>query len=243
MERVIVTRNESPLLLISPHSHKSNDDFTGLITEIITENLGCNCVINQGWKRADQYDYDKGRANCNNVTHCHCEVVREEFLDPIMSIVSSIISEFNEAQIILIHGFGKQIRKSVKGNIDGVVGYGTVNQPSCEIWRKNAFLYCSQRNKLNFYQGKAGGKYSGANQNNLNQLYRKWYNDHNVNSLQLELVKELRENQDMSEYTAETLTKCIENYMEMIETIDDSGDRPVWAEKDWEVIGSKALEF
>ena len=47
MERVIVIRNEeSPLLLIAPHAQ---DDFTGQITEKLTENLDCSCVINQGW--------------------------------------------------------------------------------------------------------------------------------------------------------------------------------------------------
>ncbi len=243
MERVIVIRNESPLLLVSPHGRASDDDFTSIITEMLSENLECSCVINQGWKRADEYDYEKGKANCNNVEHIHSDVVKEEFLDPIMSIVSSIENEFSEAQIITIHGMGRQARKKVCGNMDGVLGYGNPNQPSCELWRKNAFLYCTHRNKLNFFQGKSGGAYSGANKNNLNQLYRKWYNDHSVNSMQLELVKELREDLDMVNYTVEVLTKCFENFLEMIDVLDDSGDRPVWAEKNWEEIGAKTSEF
>jgi hypothetical protein len=242
MERVIVIRNESPLLLICPHGRTGDDDFTAQITETIAENIDCSCVINQGWKRGTDYDYATGRANCNNVDHLHKDVVKEEMLDPIMSIVGSLLNDYTEAQIVTIHGMGRQIRKS-NSKADGVVGYGDVKSPSCELWRKNGLLYCAAKNKLNFYQGKQGGFYSGASRTNLNQLYRKWYNNPSVHSIQLELVKEIREDQENSDYTAEVLSCCLSDFLELIECLDDSGDIPKGFDKNWESIGAKAPEF
>jgi hypothetical protein len=53
--------------------------------------------------------------------------------------------------------------------------------------------------------GKAGGKYSGNSKNNMNQFWRKIELDHFISSMQLEIVRELRDDKLITELTGETI--------------------------------------
>src|SRR6266478_2553999 len=90
MERVSINEGKTPVILIAPHIEDTN---TGTIVESASNVLGGYSVINNGWKRADKYDYWTEKANCNNLHHCHEDVVKEEFLDPIIRFKNRILKK------------------------------------------------------------------------------------------------------------------------------------------------------
>ena len=49
---------------------------------------------------------------------------------------------------------------------------------------------------------------SGWSKSNMNQLYRKWYPDQSVQSLQIEIVHELRSDFDMSMIISDYIATC-----------------------------------
>jgi hypothetical protein len=242
MERVSVIEGDEnvPLLLIAPHGAEGDDDNTALITEKIAEDLGCYAVINRGFERADKVDYDKSHADCNNVEHILEDVVKDEFLAPIQKYVSRIQGNLQEANIFVIHGMGNA------GNIDMVVGFGdsSMKSPwySCELWRKNGFMYLLKQAKVKAYQGKAGGKYAGARKNNLNQYYRQWQLDESVHSMQVEIVRALRVGDDMAAATASLLGDAFHNYLDFLDRRDENG-LPKSFSPDWENIGNSCPSY
>jgi hypothetical protein len=69
------------------------------------------------------------------------------------------------------------------------------------------------------YQGKAGGRYSARRRTNLNQLFRSdEYLDELIFSLQIEVVRELREDADIARETGKVLGESIK---EVIDTWKD----------------------
>jgi hypothetical protein len=54
---------------------------------------------------------------------------------------------------------------------------------------------------------------SGWARSNMNQLFRKWYHDLEVQSFQLEIVHKLREDKEMAEITAHFISDVIREYI------------------------------
>ncbi len=209
MERVSIIEGTNPFIIIAPHG--PDDDFTAEMAEYMAEALECYAVINRGWERSDQVDYFNDKANCNNIDHLHEDVVKDEFLDPITKFTNKILrSPPHESYNFILHGFGTTANKK---RPDIVVGHGNgkPNSQSCNTIIKDAFNYSLMRHGFNVCYGEIGGQYSGWSRNNLNQLYRKWYPDTDVNSLQLEIHRELRDTDQIAITTAERLVVVIED--------------------------------
>lgn len=230
MERVSVIQSENdsmPILLIAPHGASGDDEKTAELTEKLAEKLDCYAVINRGFERADKVDYFNDKADCNNVNHLQEDVIREEFLESVQKCVGRIHNEAMEANIFLIHGMANP--KTEK--FDMVIGYGASESThpsySCDIWRKDAFLYTLSKNSVKAYVGKAGGRYSGARKSNLNQYYRSWEYSDMVHSMQIEIIKSLRED-EMLETTAHALSEAIEDYVEFLEFRDNDELPKTW---------------
>jgi hypothetical protein len=226
MERVSAIKGNNPVLVIAPHGADGDDDYTALITEVIADTIGAFAVINRGWQRAEDYDYSKEHANCNNVVHCHQDVVKGEFLDPILRFTDKIRKDHGEVNVFIIHGVGNDIRKKANDMaLDAIVGYGNGKPPSysCELTRKTAFIYIMNNSKIKTYEGKAGSQYSGKSKVNLNQLFNHWYPDDAVNSMQLEIVKELREDDEIAKATGEAIGDCITKYLKFIANPPEEG--------------------
>ena len=214
MERVITHRGSFPALVIVPHGH--DDTHTGAIGEAIIEAIDAYAVINKGWERADAYDYYKDKANCNDINHIHEDVVREEFLEPILNFTNSIYNVETPC-LFIIHGVSNSVRKEVNDNLDAIIGYGEGNTPSysCDLQFKDALMNIMFLKGINVYQGKAGGKYSARRKNNLNQLYRSdLYYDDVINSVQIEIVRELRENEETARETGLVLGTIIKEVVQ-----------------------------
>lgn len=215
MERVSVIEGDTPVLILAPHG--PDDTNTDYLAECVAEEFGAFAVINRGFRRSPHVDYDRDLANCNNIDHLHSEVVYEEFLNPIFRAVAKIKKKYDENVFVLIlHGCSDGVRKIAKDpDLDLVLGYGDGNPPSytCRARMKNAFAYHLQKENFGVYEGKAGGKYSGRSRNNLNQLFFQWYPTPKINSLQIEIVKELRTDEEMIEITKMGLVAAIDNLM------------------------------
>lgn len=104
MERVSVIRGKAPVIVVAPHGFEQDDQNTALIAESIANEINCYAVINRGWERCLDIDVLNDKADCNNVYHCKEDVVREEFLEPIVRFKSRILYSHDEAFLIFIHG-------------------------------------------------------------------------------------------------------------------------------------------
>jgi len=214
MERVSTYKGSFPALIVVPHGH--DDPNTAIIAESIVEEIDAYAVINRGWKRADQHDYYADKANCNNYHHIHEDVVREEFLDPILNYVERIHNkESGPPNIFVIHGVSNSIRQTVGGDaLDVIIGYGEGKPPSytCPIEFKHTFMCLLDKADLRVYQGKAGGAYSARRMSNIAQLFRtSEYLDEDVFTIQMEIIRELREDDYAAKETGIALSSVIKD--------------------------------
>lgn len=214
MERVSVIDGKKPIIIVSPHGFNDDDQNTATVAEAIANTLGCYAVINRGWERADKVDVFSDKADCNNAEHCHEDVVKEEFLDPIIRFRNRIRRNHSVVQMYMIHGMSNKHRL-ISGNpkLDMVIGYGAGSPDSftCEAWRKDAFIHLLGEAGITAYEGKKGGAMSGWARQNMNQLFRKWYSDPTVQSMQIEIVHELRADNDIAQLTAEYLASAMDD--------------------------------
>lgn len=220
MERTSVIQGTSPVLLVAPHG--PDDENTADLTEMVARHLGAYAVINRGWRRSSRVDQFRDFANCNDVRHLHEDVVREEFLHPILRCVTRIKKKYEgRALVLTIHGCKDHVRNASEDELlDIIVGYGAGNPPfySCKTRTKNGMIKCLQDEGFGVYEGAAGGMYAGRAKNNLNQLFVRWVPDNAVESLQIEIVRELREDWHMLELTADGLVAALDAFMLMDES-------------------------
>lgn len=213
MERVSVSYGDLPVLLIAPHG--VDDINTDYIVDRISNEMGLFSVINRGWKRSRNVDYQNDLANCNDIRHIHEDVVKEEFLDPILRIIAKIQKNLDERVFVLnIHGCDNNVReKANDAKLDIILGCGEGNPPShsCDLKFRNAFTFFLEEQGFGVYQGKKKGKFAGYSKNNLNQLFNTLYPmKGNIHSFQLEIVNELRNDDDILGFTCEGLISAID---------------------------------
>lgn len=221
MERVAALEGELPLLVVAPHG--PDDHNTDIIAEKIAAEMDAYAVINYGWRRSEKVDYWKDQANCNNVAHLQEDVVKEEFLDPILRFKSRCIRDFGFCYMFCIHGVGNYVRKKAQDDsLDLIIGYGAGKPPSfsCEPRLKDAFIYYAEKHGFGAYEGAAGGQFAGKAKNNLNQLFRRWYPNQRVHSLQIEIVREFREDKEIAEIAAMELASIMDDLLEVDDTTD-----------------------
>lgn len=215
MERVSVIKGEIPILLVAPHGN--DDKNTDYLAEKIALEMDAFAVINRGWRRSKKVDYLADQANCNDVRHVHEDVVREEFLEKILGMVAKIQKNIdNRVFIFYLHGCGDEVRELTEDhNLDLILGYGEGSPSSytCDLRIKDAFAHFLENESFGVYEGKKRGKYSGRSKNNMNQLFRVWYPNRNVHSLQIEIVKELRDDEEMLQIASDGLIASFDDLL------------------------------
>src|SRR5262252_8302687 len=215
LERVSIIEGRTPVLLVAPHGAKCDDVNTDHLAQHAANVLKAYAVINRGWERSEAVNYFEDKADCNNFNHME-DVVRDEFLDPILRFRSRILKKHGAMFMFLLHGMSNDIRqKTGEPQLDMIVGYGAGTPPSysCEIWRKDLFVYLLSQAGLTIWEGKPGGMMSGWTRNNMNQLFRKHYPDARVQSMQIEIVRALRNDDSMAELTAEYLATAVQDFV------------------------------
>ena len=206
MERVSIISGKLPIIVVAPHGFDGNDQNTAIITEQIAHSINAYAVINRGWERSENVDFMNDQADCNDVFHCHEDVVKEEFLDPIIRFKNRILQSHSNAYIYYIHGMGNRHRYLAgDDDLDMVIGYGagSPNSHTCELWQKDLLCHLLNEAGICAFEGKKGGLMSGWARSNMNQLFRKWYPEPEVQSMQLEIIHDLRDEVDLAMITAE----------------------------------------
>jgi hypothetical protein len=219
MERVSIIEGKKPVLLVCPHVPE--EIHTDAIAVEIAKAVNGYAVINRGWERSEHVDLFNDKANCNNITHCLEDVIKDEFFDPILKFTHRLLKKHGFCYMINIHGMGNDIRKQIQDNVDIVLGYGDGEPPShtCEPWRKDAFTHLLNDCGMLTYQAKAKGKYSARSKNNLTQLFRQWpqWKTMSVQSFQLEIVLDMRKEIDIAELTADMISMSINDLLDFDE--------------------------
>lgn len=220
MERVVLVEGDAPVLVIAPHG--PDDKNTDLIAERVAIESGAFAVINKGWKRSSSVDFMRDLANCNDVRHIHSDVVKEEFLEPILRFKNRIRKKYDEnAFVLIIHGCSDSVRKDANDyDLDIILGHGEGLPPSysCRGKFMKAFAYNLVNEGFGVYEGAPGGRYSGRARNNINQLFVRWYPDDYVDSIQMEIVKELRCEAEFIDLTISGIVSAVE----AMNTFDDT---------------------
>jgi hypothetical protein len=214
MERVSIIEGNAPAIIVAPHG--CDDLNTAIIAEYLAVFTDAYAVINRGWIKSSTVDWSKSKANCNSVPHCHEDVVRDEFLDPLRRYVHQIKKQHFHCYMFVLHGVGNHIRTYVP-DLDIIVGVGRgdlYSSISCEDWRKNTLISLMMQTGLHVYEA-VENQYAGRGKNNLNQLFRKWYSDSLVHSVQLEIVYELRKKVSTSKALANIMSIPIKNLLSL----------------------------
>lgn len=207
MEKVIFKYANSPIVFVAPHGHKGDDLNTDLIAIAAAEAINANYLINKGYQRADFINVDKDIADCNNINHMQ-DILVDEFLLPYKRLCKRAVKYYGKCLVLWVHGISNTIRNSAETkNLDLIIGYGQgkPNSFTCYHGTINKFLYEMKNEKLNCFVGKTGGKYSGYSKRNMNQYWRKVEADNRIQSLQIEIVKDLRSDKIISELTAQCI--------------------------------------
>lgn len=216
MERISIIHGNHPTVLVAPHGYSGDDYNTSLIVEACAKKLNASAIINNGWEKSDHLDIAKDQANCNNFYHM-VDVVKDEFLDPFLRLVKKTKKYNTNCLIVWVHGISNHIRKTENNNkIDMILGYGAgYPKPSytCTYGIKDYLIWNLHQKNITCLEGKANGKYSGYSKSNMNQYFRKHFIDMNVDSIQLEIVRQLRDNNTisllMADYLAVSLADAI----------------------------------
>lgn len=207
----------TPAIVIAPHGF--DDTNTDIIVETIQEDLQCTSIINYGWERSDKFDYFKDKANCNSIKHVFEDVVKQEFLEPIMDSYSFHINQGIYPALFIIHGVHDSIRKNSNAkNLDLIIGTGYGNTISCDDWSKFCFCKLLSINLFNVFLGKENGNYAGNSPDNLNQIlnhpnYRNEYSLAERCSFQVEIVKNLRSTKQRAIQTGHVISDSINAFM------------------------------
>lgn len=216
MQRVEVKEGKAPVILFAPHGYDGDDLKTAMMVQTMASLLDCYAVINHGWERGPSVDCFTDKADCNNVEHCHEDVVKEEILDPILRFSKRILRNHDIAYFFPIHGMSNKHRKlSGIPKLDIVVGYGAGSPHSytCDLWRKDCMMHLLTEVGLVPAEGKKGGPMSGWARNNMNQLFRKWYHQQNVQGMQLEIIYDLRSDLEINLLASEYIALSIRSLL------------------------------
>ena len=210
--RVICQYAYSPLIFVAPHGHTGDDYNTDLIAQLASYHAKTNLLINKGWRRNDYVDESKDYADCNNVSQVSQPVLEDEFLNPFKRMCLRAKRDFGECLVVFIHGVSDSVRKTTGVlDLDMILGYGLGKDPSitCSEVIKNKFIHGMQKDDINVCVGKSGGQYSGHSKNNMNQYWRKHDKNMHINSMQLEIVRELRQDKVICELMALSISSAI----------------------------------
>ena len=221
MERVSSIHGDRPYVIVAPHG--PDDPNTEIIAETIATDFKCSAVINRGWEKSSRVDWFKDKANCNNISHCEQDVIREEFFEPVKSHINRALQAHGWAFMFLIHGIGDDVKKqSVNKDLQMILGCGSKGSRSCSKEYRLGMMYILNT-AYTVYLGADGGKYTASGGQNMNQLYRKVEHDDAVHSMQLEILRELRTDEKKSIDTAKKIVDCLATFDGFIKSPDSLG--------------------
>jgi hypothetical protein len=207
MERVSIIEGKKPVIFVSPHIEDKN---TAIIAQSAANFLQAYAVINNGWARANTYDYDKEYADCNNINHCLEDVVQDEFLVPIVRFKNRICKNRARAFVFIIRGVSNEVCAE-DASLSMIVGYGAGASPrmTCMSWMKDLLIYQCNQYGWTTYAGVSANKYTAWNEQNLCQFFRVCQVDNRVHTMQLRIIYDLRNSKAKAQLCGECIAEFI----------------------------------
>ncbi len=101
-------------------------------------------------------------------------------------------------------------------NLHYVLGWGNGKPAShsCNEWVKNFILFnLSVGDSCVVAEGKAGSSYAAWSKKNMTQLFRKWYIDDEIDSIQIEVIRKLRSSEVVAKTTSQILALTIDELL------------------------------
>jgi len=212
MERVSIIGGGNRILFVAPHG--GDDDKIASTATSLAQGLGSFAVINQGWTISHRVDAISGVADCNDARHIHEDVVREEFLRPILRSVSRIKKLLMERPLLVVLGGHCGIETSNPNEevLDMLLGCGSdaPSRQSCSTRTKKRLIQSLNNEGFSVHEDIVGGRYSGRSKNSLNQLFKRWIKDPSIESVQLAIDRDLISDDEMISMTVDGLASAFE---------------------------------
>lgn len=197
-----------PVVIIAPFGNKHlNTDF---ISETIIDTLSCTGIINHGWEKSLHFDYFKDKADCFNLDHIKCEVIKDEFYDPIINSYNNYLNLGHIPMIFIISGI---VNKFITDrNMDLLISNGYDKSITCADFYKYLFLTKCQTLKLNAFKTSSVSIFNDASNNCLTQILNdidNKYFDLEKNCMHIRISESIRSDKTIAKQTAFQLSNCI----------------------------------
>ena len=216
MERVSIIGGSNRILFVAPRG--GDDGKIAATSTSLAQGLESFAVVNQGWVLGSRVDAISGVANCNDIRHIHEDVVREEFLLPILRSTSRIKKSLGETPLVVVlqsHCGVDTADFNDEEALDMLLGCGS-NAPSrqsCRTGTKNMLTRFLQDEGFSVYECMEGSRFSGRSKNNLNQLFKRWFKDPSVESVQLTIDRDLISDEEMISMTVDGLVAAFNAFL------------------------------
>ncbi len=196
------------LLLIAPHGHHKDDEYTYEVAQQMARELDCYAVLNKVYRRPYEVknkktgklkivrpNKSKKIVNLNDISQVET-FLKKEFLQPIVDFKNKIVTDFGSALVILIHGIddnninGKTMVSNLGGKKDLLIGIGQSNRitgksknsddrSTLNNFEVNLLIESFDNNKIKAALAPIGSGYCGWDINNMNQLFNQ-KNEHKI---------------------------------------------------------------
>jgi hypothetical protein len=213
-ERVSLIHGNEPIIIVAPHA--CNEPYMNIIAEEMAKRSNAYALINNGFKVADDVDVMRDLADCNRIEHIREDVVREEFLDPLLATKRALARKHARIIVLSLYGLDSQVEQRSGHNIDVVLGYGQAvvnNSYTCPLWMIDMFINEWESHgwtSSSVYCGKPGGSLSARSIHHLPQLFQKTYPDNHVQVMQILISERFRHDRGGAAFCGVVLANVIE---------------------------------
>lgn len=230
MERVTLIHGTAPIILVAPHA--SEESFMAELVQEMAKKSKAYAIINNGFKKCDVVDVVDvihDMADCNRVDHIHEDVVKDEFLDPLLYIKRNLCRRHPRVNVFYLRGFDPSFETTLGSRIDLILGYGqaVVNSSYiCPLWMVDMFINEWEGHgwtSTSACCGKPGGKFSARSINHLPQLFQKHYPDDDVAAMEICTSWRFRQDKGTAAFCGTILSNIVDELAEadfFDETID-----------------------
>jgi hypothetical protein len=227
-ERVSLLHGSQPIIIVSPYA--ADEAFMGVIAEEMAKRLNAYALINNGFKKSDDVNVLQDQANLDRIEHVYEDVVKEEFLDPLMSAKRRLMKKHLQVFVFYLYGFDSEVEEKTGNDIDIILGYGQAvvsNSYLCPVWWISKFIDSWDSHSWtsgDVYCGKPGGPFTARSIHRLPQIFRKVSPDPDVQSLQIFVSDKFRHSHPDAAFCGVLLANIIEEIVKS-DYFDEDVDR------------------
>lgn len=228
MQRINLVHGKEPIIIVAPHA--ADEAYIGVVAEEMAKRSNGYAIINSGFKIADDVDVMKDFADCNRVEHIQQDVVKDEFLDPLLATKRTLAKKHSRILVLSLYGLDIAVEQNAGKAIDIVLGYGqaVVNSSyTCPMWVIDMFINEWESHgwtSSDVYCGKPGGIFSARSIHHLPQLFQKVYPDKDVQAVQIFISDRFRRDRGGAAFCGVVLANVIQEIAKA-DYFDESMDK------------------